>query len=1361
MAIVKAIGDVQNASERDAIRHLRDALSDEYTVLHNFEIKRRGQHFEVDLAVVAPHAIYLVDVKGTRGLISVHGREWHPARGSSYPSPLLKLRSHAKKLKGLITDSDPTDRSLRKVYVDAVILLTHPKAKLNDPVGQDAPDVTTLDEAADFFRNEDRIPAQFSEDVKPHYEAVIQAIQGSARPAEQRERYGTWKVTEELGSTDLYTEYRGYNAEAGMASGEVRIRVYPTDPYSREEEQEAEKHRIRNAFQALNRMPVHPAIISPRDFRYDEGAQAYVLVTEDVRGQSLRIALSSDDGLPVDTKIQVAKDIIGALAHAHANDVIHRNLSPSSILVSEDGQAKLTGFEYARPEPDRSNTVASGIVDLLDYRYQAPECYRDPGAATESSDVCSLGLVLYELLSGRRAFENMEELVDAGGVFPEPPSEDTDLPDYVDRAGLDEWVQRMCAFEAEERPAAPDVRNAFNTLFSDEQPKVSTEEEEEVDYKDLPSGYSLTKNLVVRERLGKPGGFGVAYKTFDALADRDRVVKLIIDDRISVRQRLKQEYKVLLDLDDHPHIVKALHADELEDETPYLIFPYVEGYDVRQMIEGQRLSLREAWTMGEQVAEGLSHLHDHKVYHCDIKPSNLIWTDEGVRIIDFNVAVRAIDGLEHGGGSRKYLPPDLDRNTQPTNAVNADRDCFALGVTFYEAITGEYPWENASTPPLGREARDPRDVHSSADLSEEAADVLMKAIASKRTHRYDSAEAFVSAMQKVETLRRRPPSSTTDLSFPNGGDGQVDNPFVSYLRTLYSQSQVSNAGTRGLDERGKKLYVKTLLDRELSPAVFDGEFQLVIITGNAGDGKTAFLQELESRAGTLGADLTRNENGNGAKFELDNRTYRSNYDGSQDEGNTANATVLEDFFGPYSGGDAEHWPSQETRLIAINEGRLVDFLKENEQKFSHLKACVNEGLASGRPENGVAVVNLNLRSVTAGSPDTDESIFERLLNRFTKPEFWAACERCPLSEKCYAFHNAKTFNDPKVGPTISERLETLYRLTVLRGKLHLTLRDVGSALAYMLTSDRDCEEIRSLHQSGDRQEYLDGYFFNSWMGGAEATGDRLLDLLREVDVGTASDPRGDRRYDFESPLKDASLFDVEDRSAYDRELLAKVFDEVHGNKVGALSSSVIESHRRYVSMRRRLSYFERRDDDSARMLPFRSADRMLNLLQGEADLDEAKHGLIRAINRGEGLVDPGRLGDDLALRIREVKRGTIMSYRLFDSDQFTLGIGSEVQPRFVEYEPESLRLRYEGDENEAELIVDLDVFEMLDRLNRGYEPSPEELQGYYVSLEVFKNVLSAAPYEEVLLTPSGYEFYRIKRHEDGVLEMNRIDELST
>ena len=67
------------------------------------------------------------------------------------------------------------------------------------------------------------------------------------------------------------------------------------------------------------------------------------------------------------------------------------------------------------------------------------------------------------------------------------------------------------------------------------------------------------------------------------------------------------------------------------------------------------------------------------------------------------------------------------------------------------------------------------------------------------------------------------------------------------------------------------------------------------------------------------------------------------------------------------------------------------------------------------------------------------------------------------------------------------------------------------------------------------------------------------------------------------------------------------------------------------------------------------------------------------------------------------------------------------------------------------------MFEMLMRLNDGYRPSLEEQQGHYLALAVFKNVLSSAPYQEVLLTRTGHDFYRIDRKPDGVLSLQAID----
>jgi hypothetical protein len=99
--------------------------------------------------------------------------------------------------------------------------------------------------------------------------------------------------------------------------------------------------------------------------------------------------------------------------------------------------------------------------------------------------------------------------------------------------------------------------------------------------------------------------------------------------------------------------------------------------------------------------------------------------------------------------------------------------------------------------------------------------------------------------------------------------------------------------------------------------------------------------------------------------------------------------------------------------------------------------------------------------------------------------------------------------------------------------------------------------------------------------------------------------------------------------------------------------------------------------------------------------------------------------------------------------------------RFIEHLPTGLVLRFVGQglgATSSELIINLDVFEMLVRLNEGYRPSVEEMQGFYLCLGVFKNSLNAQPYREILLTTTGHDFYRLARHDDGRIEMHLISD---
>jgi len=496
---------------------------------------------------------------------------------------------------------------------------------------------------------------------------------------------------------------------------------------------------------------------------------------------------------------------------------------------------------------------------------------------------------------------------------------------------------------------------------------------------------------------------------------------------------------------------------------------------------------------------------------------------------------------------------------------------------------------------------------------------------------------------------------------------------------------------------------------------------------------------------------------NGSELSLSGRRYLINYDGSQDEGSKDNNQVLLDFLAPFKGSDAGAWKPQETRLIAINEGRLVDFLATHEGDFGALTALVRRGFASGETESGVAVVNLNLRSVVAQAEGG--SILERMLKALVEPRHWSACETCDLKASCYALHNARSFQDDIAGPRLLERLKTLYTMAHLRGRLHITMRDLRSALSFMLIGNRDCDEIHALYAAGKHGEVARSYYFNSWMGGGLPTSDRLLTLLGDLDVGKQEDPRFDRGLDFVQP-DDRALFRFERRGQFDAEVLKRLFDDLPRGLSDASVRQRARAHRDYVAMARRKHFFERRDTDWEKMLPYRSAKRMVAIVRGEDSMEALTGEILHAINRGEELQQPERLGHNLALQLRQVEHGTIRSYRLFPLDGFSLQVQDfAAKARFVEHLPTGLLLRYQGQgagATSSELIINLDVFEMLVRLNEGYRPSVEEMQGFYLCLGVFKNSLNAQPYREILLTTTGHDFYRLARHDDGRVEMRLL-----
>ncbi len=1326
------------------------------------------------MAIAAPHSLFIVDIKGIRGKIDVYGNQWYLEGQSPIYSPLPKLRQNAKVLKTALIDDNPTITGLSKLYTHAVVLMTAKNARVDATGDRDEDNITYLDGCClTYFKGKGHIPDRFHKDIRSFHGTVERTIKGKAKPNKSVTTYRDWQITDKLSQSDRYTEYRAKHILLGAKAGTVRLRLYRVDPYEDKEIQNKQLNLISNAYRSVAQIDSHPNILGVRDFFKNENGDLFILVTEDLKGQALSLYNKKPLlTLTFDQKLSIIKDILTALGYAHKYEVIHRNLTPDVILIDAQAQAKLTGFDYARVTQNRDSTIAGDIVEDLDYSYHAPECYGDPSKATIASDVYSAGIIFYELLTKQKPFADKNQVFNGDGIFPVKASEIVgNLPE-----GIDHWLQKLCAFDVEERYLSAAVALKELSQLITPQAEASPTElpkttiDKDIDLTNLPVGHILQDRFVVQQRLGKPGGFGVAYKINDPVGDVMLVIKLITRDRISVYQRLRQEYQILKKVPDHPYVVKVVWADKLTaDDTPYIIFEYADGFNVEELIEQEALSLDDAVKIAQQTAEGLAHLHNNQVYHLDIKPSNLLWTEQGVKIIDFNVSVTKENNDHLGGGTRRYLPPDLDLQQAANTEEKIDRDLYAWGITFYECLAGKYPFNGESRPPGGKEADDPRKIDGFEDLNSELVNILLQAIAPKRSNRFTSASEIAEKIKQIEHYRNPPQIVTlsTESFLPAFTTSKPNyNPFVTHLLTLYSQSQSTNAGTRGFDKVSEATYVETLLDKELLPAILGNEFSLVMISGNAGDGKTAFIQKLEQYAQEKGSKLEKGANG--SIFTFNNRQFLTNYDGSQDEGDKTNKDVLLDFFAPFQGTDETAWQSSEVRLIAINEGRLVDFLDEYQELFPQLIAIVQEGLKGNNPTAKTILINLNLRSVVADLKKENDSIYDRLIRRFTKPEFWQACDNCNLKDKCYIYHNAQTFGDRKMGAKVIARLKTLYTLTHFRSRLHVTLRDLRSALAYMLVGKKDCDGVHQLYNSKDdknRQEILDGFYFNAWMGGSKGSRDRFITLLREIDVGEVNNANLDRQIAFLEPdAKQMGQLSFDRRYQYANDLLTKEFNDLNQDLEHKCDRQRFKQHRNYVATLRRRYYFECRGEEWQQMLPYHreTKDNFLELIKSKIkNPTEEITNLVLAINRGEGLRNPELLRGNLALRVRQVLKGTIRSYRLFDKSRLSLNL-PPVDPksdRFIEYLPQTLVLIYDAPTGyQAKLTINLDIFEMLNRLNRGYRPSVEEKQGFYRSLSVFKNMLASAPYQEVLLTETGQDFYQVKRHPDGKLAINKLME---
>lgn len=147
---------------------------------------------------------------------------------------------------------------------------------------------------------------------------------------------------------------------------------------------------------------VHPNIVQVFDFGFDEGSHQHFIVMEHVPGNSCAELLRDRGHLDVDQGVEIITQSCRGLEYAHRNGVIHRDVKPGNLLVSDSDVVKLADFGIARATDQSSITQVGSVLGTA--AYLAPEQARGEEAGPRA-DIYSLGVVTYQLLSGRLPYE--------------------------------------------------------------------------------------------------------------------------------------------------------------------------------------------------------------------------------------------------------------------------------------------------------------------------------------------------------------------------------------------------------------------------------------------------------------------------------------------------------------------------------------------------------------------------------------------------------------------------------------------------------------------------------------------------------------------------------------------------------------------------------------------------------------------------------------------------------------------------------------------------------------------------------------------------------------------------------------------
>jgi dienelactone hydrolase len=368
------------------------------------------------------------------------------------------------------------------------------------------------------------------------------------------------------------------------------------------------------------------------------------------------------------------------------------------------------------------------------------------------------------------------------------------------------------------------------------------------------------------ELLGA-GGMGVVYKAEDTRLKRLVALKFLalglVQDR-DAKERLVHEAQAASALD-HPNICTIHEIDETSDGQVFLAMAYYEGETLKERIARGPLAVDEALDIIAQIARAVAAAHEAGIIHRDIKPANIILTRRGeLKLLDFGLAkLTGQTALTRTGttlGTVAYMPPEQIAG----RGADERSDVWALGIVFYELLTGERPFRGdhdvAVMSAIANDA--PRTLGEvRLDVPPAFEPIVARALQKQPQNRYASAQVF---LQEIETLRTSRVSTATMPAGPHAAAGvRKRGPMVIAAALViavaalgswatYRNSRVRWARTKGLPQTVELIQKEQpgaafRLLREIEPYLSDDPEFIKL--------RKAFLYPLSIRTTPPGADV--------------------------------------------------------------------------------------------------------------------------------------------------------------------------------------------------------------------------------------------------------------------------------------------------------------------------------------------------------------------------------------------------------------------------------------------------------------------------------------------------------------------------